>query len=172
MARSSREGEPLRSSMTPRTTGPSPSNDTRTATFMRRHGANSFTISLALATATFASLSLLAQGPPQPGPPTGAGRPTADFRHFPGGKAVPGLDAGNRAAAGPLAAEANRELPPGVRVPPGARPVVSEVGPNQLYRFALEYEAVPLAAGTDYVAVLHSTGRVTGKPRSQPARDR
>ena len=73
---------------------------------------------------------------------------------------MPGLDARNGSVAGPLAAEANRELPAGVRVQPGERPVVSQVGANQLYRFALKYEGVPLAGDSDYGAVLHSTGRV------------
>ena len=111
--------------------------------------------------ASLASLSLSGQSGSQSAQrPADAGRRGADFRHFPGGKAVPGLDVGNRSVAGPLAAEANRELPAGVRVRPGERPVVSQVGANQLYRFALEYEGVPLAADSDYVAVLHPTGRV------------
>ena len=73
---------------------------------------------------------------------------------------MPGLDVRSQSVAGPLAAEANRELPAGVRVRPGGRPVLGQVGANQLYRFALEYDGVALAPETDYVAVLHPTGRV------------
>jgi hypothetical protein len=133
------------------------------ATFIRPNRTNSALLRLAVAAVilpSLASLSLSGQAAPQGQRPADAGRPLADFRHFPGGKSVPGLDVRTQSVAGPLAAEANRELPPGVRVQPGARPVVSVIGTNQLYRFALEYEGVPFAAETDYVAVLHSTGRV------------
>ena len=116
---------------------------------------------LAAGLTALASLAIFAQGPSQTGRPQGdRGRSRGDFRHYPGGKSIPGLDVAARAIEGPLAAEANRDLPSGVRVPMGARPIVSQASPNRLYRFSLEYEGVPLAAGTDYVAVLHPSGRV------------
>jgi hypothetical protein len=111
--------------------------------------------------AALASLTLFAQGASQTAPSQrDPARGRGEFRHYPRGKPIPGLDAGARSIEGPLAAEANREFPSGVRVLPAARPVVSQAGRNQVYRFSLEYEGVPLAAGTDYVAILHPGGRV------------
>ncbi len=128
---------------------------------MRRHGTNSFTISLALATATFAQPVTPCSGPAATRTAHGCG--TTDCRL----PTLPGWEVRARPRRREPSRRPDRWPPRPIassrlasECQPGARPVVSVVGTNQLYRFALEYEGVPLAAGTDYVAVLHSTGRV------------
>jgi hypothetical protein len=108
-----------------------------------------------------ASGSPVLRGEPSPtGQPQGGGKPSARFSHFPGGRAVPNLDPERPDTVNAaLRADGDRSLPPGFRVR-ATGPSIARANGNQVFRFDLEYQGVPLAASSDYVAVVGRSGRI------------
>ena len=84
------------------------------------------------------------------------------FRQFPGGKVVPDLRAGlpPRVAAAALRADADSQLPEGLRLRDDGEPFVAPVGGNSLFRFGLEYRGIRLADGSTYVAIVGRNGKL------------
>ena len=127
-----------------------------------RMGVRSFVLALLIIGGAMDSASTAGQAPPPPaGPEQGAVEPTG-FRQFPGGKVVPDLRAGlpPRVAAAALRADADSQLPEGLRLRDDGEPFVAPVGGNSLFRFGLEYRGIRLADGSTYVAIVGRNGRL------------
>jgi hypothetical protein len=119
-------------------------------------------VALLLAGATDIALEA-GQAAPSPGvPEQRAEEPAGGFRQFPGGKAVPNLRAGlpPREAAAALRADADSQLPAGLRLRDDGEPFVAPVGGNSLFRFGLEYRGIRLAGGSTYVAIVGRNGKL------------
>jgi hypothetical protein len=88
--------------------------------------------------------------------------PAGGFRQFPGGKVVANLRAGlpSRAAAAALRADADRELPEGIRLRDDGEPVVAPLGRKRLFKFGLAYRGIRLSAASTYVAIVGENGKV------------
>ena len=127
-----------------------------------RMGVRSFVLALLIIGGAMDSALTAGQAPPPPaGPEQGAVEPTG-FRQFPGGKVVPDLRAGlpPRVAAAALRADADRQLPEGLRLRDDGEPFVAPVGGNSLFRFGLEYRGIRLADGSTYVAIVGRNGKL------------
>ena len=127
-----------------------------------RMGVRSFVLALLIIGGAMDSALTAGQAPPPPaGPEQGAVEPTG-FRQFPGGKVVPDLRAGlpPRVAAAALRADADSQLPEGLRLRDDGEPFVAPVGGNSLFRFGLEYRGIRLADGSTYVAIVGRNGKL------------
>ena len=127
-----------------------------------RRGVRGFAFVLLMLAGVMDNASTAGQAPPPPlTPEQGAAEP-AGFRQFPGGKVVPDLRAGlpPRVAAAALRADADSQLPEGLRLRDDGEPFVAPVGGNSLFRFGLEYRGIRLADGSTYVAIVGRNGKL------------
>lgn len=118
---------------------------------------------LLMATGTVEVALSAGQAPsPRVGPASDPAQAADGFRQFPGGRLVANLGAGlpPRLAAAALRADADSQLPAGLRLRDDGEPFVAPVGGNRLFRFGLEYRGIALASASTYVAIVGRNGRL------------